>query len=66
MPAKSKAFRRLVALAEHHPEEVSEKNKGVLSMKPDDMHEFASTPEEGLPMHAKKFKGLMGKKSRAL
>ncbi len=30
MSAKSKAQRKLMAIAEHHPEEVSAKNAGVL------------------------------------
>ena len=49
MPAVSVAQRRLIALAEHHPGEVSAKNRGVLSMKRSDQHDFAATPETGLP-----------------
>lgn len=49
MPAPSKAMRRLAAIAEHHPEQVSEKNRSILSMKKSDLHDFASTPEKGLP-----------------
>lgn len=49
MPAKSKAFRRLAAIAEHHPGEVYAKNKGVLKMTHEQLHDFASTREKGLP-----------------
>lgn len=54
MPSVSKAERRLMAIAEHHPDEVSPKNRGVLKMTHQQLHEFASTPETGLPAHAKK------------
>lgn len=51
MPAQSEAQRRLIAIAEHHPEMVKEKNKSVLGMTHQQMHDFASTPEKGLPGH---------------
>ena len=56
MPATSKAFRRLAAIAEHHPEQVSRKNRGVLSMTKRQLHDFAATPERGLPEHKRKKK----------
>ena len=43
MPAKSTAQRQLMAIAEHHPSEVSAKNKGVLKMSHKQLHEFADT-----------------------
>lgn len=43
MPAKSIAQRQLMAIAEHHPEEVSAKNRGVLKMSHKQLHEFADT-----------------------
>ncbi len=52
MPAKSVAQRRLIGLAEHHPEKVSAKNQGILKMTKSDMHDFASTKETGLPKYA--------------
>lgn len=52
MPAESKAFRRLAGLAEHHPEEVYPENRGVLKMTHEQLHDFASTPEKGLPERA--------------
>ena len=53
MPAKSKKQRRLMGLAEHHPEEVSGKNKGVLKMNRGQLHDFAATKEKGLPLKKK-------------
>ncbi len=53
MPAKSEAQRKLMAIAEHHPEKVKKKNKGVLKMSGKQLHDFASTKEKGLPKHKK-------------
>lgn len=50
MPAVSKKQRRLLAIAEHHPEEVSAKNRGVLKMSHQQLHDFASTKEKNLPL----------------
>ena len=47
MPAKSKAQRRAMAIAEHHPEESY--HPSMTKMKHSDLHEFASTKEKGLP-----------------
>lgn len=60
MPSPSKAQRRLMGLAEHHPEEVSKKNRGVLSMTHEQLHDFASTPEKNLPEHVKNAHGKLG------
>ena len=43
MPAKSEAQRRLMAIAEHHPEKVSKENSDVLRMNQNQLHDFAST-----------------------
>lgn len=51
MPAVSDKQRKLMAIAEHHPDQVSAKNRGVLSMDKEQLHDFAST------------KGLKKKKS---
>jgi hypothetical protein len=45
-----------MAIAEHHPEEVSAKNRGVLKMTHQQLHDFASTKEKGLPEHVRKGK----------
>ena len=54
MPARSTAQRRLMALAAHHPERVSPKNRCVLSMSLSQLAEYASAPERTLPKRAKK------------
>lgn len=54
MPAESKAQRIVMAIAEHHPEELNEKNKGVANMSHKQLHDFAATPEKGLPAHVHK------------
>lgn len=54
MPAKSKSQRKLMAIAEHAPNKVSAKNKGVLKMTQAQQHDFATTDEAGLPVKVKK------------
>ena len=51
MPATSEAQRRLMAIAEHHPSELYAKNRGVLKMSHQQLHDFAATKEKGLPKH---------------
>ena len=43
MPAKSEKQRRLMAIAEHHPEKVKPENRGVLKMSKEQLSEFASS-----------------------
>jgi hypothetical protein len=59
MPAISKAQREAMSIAEHHPEKLKGKNKGLAKMSKKQLHEFASTKEKGLPRHVK------GKKKKA-
>lgn len=54
MPAVSKDQRIAMAIAEHHPEELSAKNAGLKDMSHKQLHEFAATPEKGLPAHVHK------------
>lgn len=56
MPARSRAQRRLMAIAEHHPEMVRVANRGVLSMTKQQMHDFSSTKEKGLAEHVSDLK----------
>ena len=42
MPAKSEKQRKLMALALHAPSKVRKKNKGVLKMSKEQLHEFTS------------------------
>lgn len=54
MPAESKAQRIATAIAEHHPEDLYERNKGLADMTHKQLHDFAATKEKGLPEHVKK------------
>ena len=49
MPAKSKKQRKMMAIAEHHPEKLWKKNKGAAKMGKNALHDFAKTKEKGLP-----------------
>lgn len=62
MPAVSEAQRKLVAMAEHNPEKVHAKNRGVLGMSKMQMHDYAMTPEKGLP---KRVRHKIGKPKHA-
>lgn len=39
-----------MAIAEHHPGELYGRNRGLLEMSHEQLHDFASTSEHGLPM----------------
>ena len=54
MPSVSKKQQQLMAIAEHHPEQVSEKNRGVLKMSKSQLHDFAATKTKGLVSKASK------------
>ena len=56
MPAVSKKQRQAMAIAEHHPEKLHKKNKGMKKMSKKQLREFATTKEKGLPKKAKKKK----------
>jgi hypothetical protein len=48
MPAKSKAQRRAMAIAQHNPSKLHKKNRAMLSMTKSQLHDFSSTKEKGL------------------
>ena len=52
MPATSQKQQRLMAIAEHNPGSISTKNRGVLKMSSQQLHDFASTKRKGLPVRA--------------
>jgi hypothetical protein len=56
MPAKSKAQRTLMAIAEHNPSKVKKKNRGVLKMTKKQLSDFTKTKTKGLPKKVKKKK----------
>jgi len=43
MPAVSEKQRKLMAIAEHHPEKLHKKNRGVLKMSHEQLHDYAAT-----------------------
>ncbi len=49
MPAKSQAQQRAMAIAEHDPDKLYAKNKGLTKMSQGQLHDFAATPRKGLP-----------------
>jgi len=48
MPAVSRAQRVAMAIAEHSPGELYGRNKGLLGMSHQQLHDFTSTSEKGL------------------
>lgn len=52
MPSVSKKQRKAMAIAEHHPEELYDRNKSLLGMSHQQLHEFADTSEKNLPERA--------------
>jgi len=54
MPAKSKASQKAFAIAEHEPDKLYARNKGMLKMSHQQLHEFAATPRKGLPSYSKR------------
>lgn len=49
MPAKSKAQQEAMAIAEHSPDKLYAKNKGLTKMSKGQLHDFAATKRSGLP-----------------
>jgi hypothetical protein len=43
MPSTSVPQRQMMAIAEHHPEQLYKRNRGVLKMSHQQLHDFAST-----------------------
>ena len=54
MPAVSQAQQKAMAIAEHSPDKLKGKNKGLLKMSHKQLHDYASTPRKGLPKKASK------------
>jgi hypothetical protein len=53
MPAPSKAMRQAAAIALHHPEKLYKRNRSLREMTDEQLHDYASTPEKGLPDHSR-------------
>lgn len=43
MPATSPVQREVTAIAEHHPNKLYKRNRGLLKMSHEQLHDFAST-----------------------
>jgi len=54
MPALSQNQEIATAIAEHEPDKLYARNKGLLKMSHEQLHDFAATPRTGLPK--KKFR----------
>lgn len=63
MPSTSKNQRRAAAIAKHHPEQLYARNRSMLNMTGKQLHEFAATPEKGLPKRVKHADKRSGKRS---
>jgi hypothetical protein len=59
MPSTSKAQQALMAIAEHEPEKLKKKNRGILRMTHKQLDEFASTPTKKLPEHVRAGKRII-------
>ena len=51
MPAVSRAQQIAMQIAEHHPEKLYARNKGMAKMTHSQLHDFASGSEKGKPQH---------------
>lgn len=54
MPSKSIAQRQMMAIAKHSPGKLYKRNRAALSMTKEQLSDFASTKEKGLPKRKKK------------
>ncbi len=52
MPAVSKAQQQAMAIAEHAPEKLYARNKGLKEMSKSQLYDFASTSRKGLSQYA--------------
>ena len=49
MPSVSKAQQEAMAIAEHDPSKLKKRNRGLLGMSHQQLHDFAATPRSDLP-----------------
>lgn len=66
MPAVSESQRRMMAIAKHSPGKLYKRNRPALSMTEEQLSEFASTKEKGLPKKKKKKKRTPGGRAREM
>ena len=53
MPAKSQNEQIAMAIAEHNPRALYKRNRALLKMSHQQLHDFAATPRTGLPKRVK-------------
>lgn len=58
MPAVSKAQQEAMAIAEHNPSKLNKRNRGLLKMSHQQLHDFAATPRAGLPKRKKSLRNM--------
>ena len=63
MPSVSKAQRTVMAIAEHDPSKLYKRNRGLLGMSHEQLHDFAATPTKALP---EKKEGALRRLARGL
>jgi hypothetical protein len=57
MPSVSKSQQQAMAIAEHAPGKLYDRNRGLLKMSHRQLHDFASTPTKELPKRKGKLYG---------
>jgi hypothetical protein len=50
MPSVSKKQQEAMAIAEHQPGKLYKRNRGLLGMNHQQLHDFAATPRKDLPV----------------
>ena len=54
MSSQSKSQQEAMAIAEHNPSKLLPRNRGLLKMSHQQLHDFAATPRKGLPRYKRK------------
>lgn len=62
MPAVSQKQQQAMAIAEHAPGKLLKRNRGLLGMSRQQLHDFASTPRKDLPVRAGKLHAARSQK----
>ena len=62
MPAESAAQQQAMAIAEHAPSKLYKRNRGLLKMSHQQLHDFAATPRKNLPKYSERTKAHYGRK----
>lgn len=53
MPSRSRSQQQAMAIAEHAPNKLYKRNRGLLKMSKSQLSDFASTKRKGLPNYTK-------------